>query len=66
MRIRGTASHLVCGSYCDDIYCPYGGVLLAKETGIGAPTLVVWTFMDDFLSVMSNVLEENKKVITTA
>lgn len=61
--IRGTASHLVCGIYCDDVHCPYGGVLLVEVTGIGAIGYVVWTFMCGCLSAMSNILAVNKKVV---
>ena len=60
--IRGTDSHLVDGVYCDDVYLPYGGVLLAKVAGVGAPSFVVWTFMDECLSATS-ILGVSKKVV---
>lgn len=56
-----TASHLVSGDYCDDVYFPYGSVLLAEETGVGATGFVVWTFMGGFLSATSNALRVTKK-----
>lgn len=61
--IRGTASHLVCGIYCDDVHCPYGCVLLVEVTGVGATGYVVWAFMCECLSAMSNRLAVNKKVV---
>lgn len=63
--IRGTASHFVRGIYCDDVYFPYGSVLLAKETGIGATGFVVWTFIGVFLSATSNALRVNKKIVVS-
>lgn len=38
-------------------------MLLAEVTGIGATGYVVWTFMRERLSAMSDILVVNKKVI---
>lgn len=40
-------------------------MLFAKVTRVGATGFVVWTFMGDGLSAMSNILGENKKVMTS-
>lgn len=50
-----TASHLIGGIDCDDIDCPYRGVLLTKVTGIGTTSLVVWTLMGDWFSARSKM-----------
>lgn len=61
--IRETASHLVSGIDHHDVCPPHGGVLLAKVAGVGPTSYVVWTFMQECLSVISNVLGMNNKVI---